>query len=349
MHIDKIDKNFAAEPIEYEGLEIYSAKDSRFQLYGLYDPYNTEGYMRMPDAVAMEVNECARQLYKNTTGGRIRFRTDSKRVFVRSILPVLIRFDHMPRTGVSCFDLYVNGEYYNSFRHKCIDGEKESHIYDSKLSFKTKEMRDILIHFPLYNEVEEVYIGVDEGSTIKHAEEYSHTKPIVCYGSSITQGACASHPGNAYANLLALKYDTDILNLGFSSGARGEIPMMEYLAGLDMGVLVYDYDHNSPTEELAVNHQRGYRIIREKQPDLPIIMITAADRNMALPERKAIIRSTYENALANGDKNVYFIDGEDIYKPVGRSHCTVDAAHPNDVGFLLMADAIGNVLKKIGY
>lgn len=63
-------------------------------------------------------------------------------------------------------------------------------------------------------------------------------------------------------------------------------------------------------------------------------------------QRLEVVKTTYENALRDGDKNVYFIDGRDLMKAVG-SEGTVDDCHPTDLGFASMAKAIGDVLEKI--
>ena len=352
VDISKIDKNFAGEKIQFDGVKLYNARDPLFKIYGLYNAYENESFKRMPHGEAMKMNPNIQSLYTHTSGGRIRFRTDSKRIFLRSILSKITRFDHMPKTGVTCFDLYVDGDYFNSFRHGSYSelgkDSKPENAYDSRITLDDKKMHDILIHFPLYNPVDDVFIGLDEDAVVLPAEDYTHKKPIVFYGSSITQGACASHPGNAYFNILSRRLDTDIINLGFSSGCKGEIPMAEYLANLDMSILVYDYDHNAEsTEELKETHERTFKIIREKQPNLPVIMITASDRMFGIPERKEVIFQTYMNAIEAGDENVYFIDGDTIYAPVGRGLCTVDHIHPNDIGFLMMTHAIEPVIRKI--
>ena len=349
--ISKIDKNFAGEEIASEGMKFYPVRDPRFSIHGLFRPYELPRFQRMPDDVASAVNENVRALYIHTAGGRIRFRTDSERIFLRAVMPHIARHDHMPKTGSSCFDLYADGRYVNTFRHGMLHGlpeiEKTENTYDSGLALHSREMRDILINFPTYNPVDNVYIGLDEDAVIAPAKPYRFEKPVVFYGSSITQGGCTSHPGNAYFNILSRKLDTEIINLGFSSGCHGEDTMAEYLAGLDMSVLVFDYDHNSGYEELKEHHERSFSIIRKRRPELPIIMISAADRRFGVPERKAIIEATYRHALERGDKNVYFIDGMKIYEEVGADYCTVDDIHPNDIGFYQMAKAVEPVLRTI--
>ena len=52
-----------------------------------------------------------------------------------------------------------------------------------------------------------------------------------------------------------------------------------------------------------------------------------------------------EKAKANGD-NVYFIEGMEMFKDF-REFATVDHSHPNDYGFVTMAQAVMEVLKEI--
>lgn len=80
------------------------------------------------------------------------------------------------------------------------------------------------------------------------------------YGSSITQGGCASRPGADYVSVLSRILNVDVVNLGFSGSARGERTMAEYLSALDCSVFVMDYDHNATdATELGKNAQRFFR------------------------------------------------------------------------------------------
>lgn len=64
-------------------------------------------------------------------------------------------------------------------------------------------------------------------------------------------------------------------------------------------------------------------------------------------KRRNVIRTTYEKALAEGDRHVYFIDGETLFEGEWRDSCTVDGVHPNDLGFSRMATVIGNMVGKL--
>ena len=140
-----------------------------------------------------------------------------------------------------------------------------------------------------------------------------------------------------------------MVNLGFSGNAKGEPKMAELIASLDMSVFVYDYDYNAPTaEHLAKTHEPFFKIIRKAQPNLPIIMLSRV--SYASDERANIVKQTYENAKKAGDKNVWFIDGRDLFKDLPFALLTVDHCHPNDLGFYVMyknvMPAIKEALKK---
>ena len=117
---------------------------------------------------------------------------------------------------------------------------------------------------PLYGDVETVNLGLRAGATVSEHTPYKHNTPIVFYGSSITQGACASRPGRAYEAIISRKYDVNFTNLGFSGACRAEESIVDYLATLEMSAFVLDYDHNAPTlEHLKNTHHRLYEKIRE--------------------------------------------------------------------------------------
>jgi lysophospholipase L1-like esterase len=122
------------------------------------------------------------------------------------------------------------------------------------------------------------------------------------------------------------------------------------IARIPMSVFVYDYDHNAPNvKHLADTHAPFFRTIRQARPELPIIMVSRPDFDSNPAEgrvRREIIRTTYEQAKANGDKHVFFVDGETLFGEHDRDACTVDGCHPNDLGFMRMAQTIRPTLAK---
>lgn len=65
--------------------------------------------------------------------------------------------------------------------------------------------REYMLYLSLYDGVTSLAIGVDSLSYISQPELDSpiHEKPVVCYGTSILQGGCASRPGMAHTNILS--------------------------------------------------------------------------------------------------------------------------------------------------
>jgi hypothetical protein len=56
---------------------------------------------------------------------------------------------------------------------------------------------------------------------------------------------------------------------------------------------------------------------------------------------------SYLKARESGDKNVYFIDGFDFWVAPHTYEFSLDSVHPNDAGFIRMADSIGTVVRYI--
>ena len=176
-------------------------------------------------------------------------------------------------------------------------------------------------------------------------------KPILFYGSSITQGGCASRPSNCHCALISRWLDAQQINLGFSGNAKGEAFIAEAIAKLSLSCFVMDYDHNAPTaEHLQNTHEAFFQIIRKAQPKLPVVFVsrpygdTGDYENAA--KRRDIILNTYLNAKNNGDRYVYFVDGMSFFDEIDREAGTVDLLHPNDLGFYLMAKQIVPVVKE---
>jgi hypothetical protein len=222
--------------------------------------------------------------------------------------------------------------------------------YESIIRFKTRELRHFTIHFPTYSNVHALFIGLQQDATVGGGMKYRDLPPVVYYGSSITQGGCTSRPGNIYQNVVSRRLRLDYLDLGFSGSGRAEDLIVDYMAGLPMSAFVSDYDHNAPNAEyLAKTHCKMYQRIREAKPDIPYIMMSRVDFDCGYDEnveRRDVIIDTYRYARAQGDRNVYLIDGEGVFRGKYVDMCTVDGVHPNDLGFALMADAVEATLVR---
>lgn len=351
MELSKIDPNFSIPTeISRPNLIWLDAADSPFVLFGAT---SAKPYCRMPPEVAKTVSEGVLDLCSNTAGIRLRFVTDSPYLAIHAEWAASGCTSRMTLLARFGFDLYEVDEhrYQHFVTPAFVPPVDAPHGYESVVDLGEGGMREYILNFPLYNAVSALFIGVKEGCRFEKPRSYRNEKPVVFYGSSITQGGCASRPGNCYQNFLSRMLDMDYVNLGFSGSGRAEDNMIEYLRGLDMSVFVSDYDHNAPTAAyLRDTHHKLYRAIREAHPHIPYIMISKPDfkGDRAGSEdaaRRAVIMESYLRARESGDNNVYFIDGASFFADDERDACTVDGCHPNDLGFYRMAKRMLPVLQ----
>jgi len=346
-----LDKNMQVEStINCPGLKYFDAEGAPFRIYGVWR--QGEAFARIPSPVCAVFSKIPpedrdKDEYRSSTaGGRVRFITDSPYVAVNVKLQGTYQYMTMSVTGTCGLDLYADNKFVGSYRPSI---HQEDGWFESLISVGGRKKRLITVNLPLYCCVEKIYIGLDENSEIESAPDYTYEKPIVFYGSSITHGACASRPGMNYPAQVCRLIDANHHNLGFGGCAKGEPEIAEYIAGLDMGLFVYDYDYNAPdTQYLKETHEPMFKKIREANPSLPIVMISAPKPtlNSSWAERRAVIQQTYDNAVAAGDKNVYILYGSDLIAGLGEDF-SPDACHPSDLGYYYIAHRLAPVLKRI--
>ena len=365
MNQSVLDANFKFNNIVDcgEQLDWYNFDNQVFSLHGVFYDYENGEFLRLPKSVAKATSVGVEWLANQTSGGRIKFSTDSKIVALKVVEGLCDFKSHIPITGQMGFSLYTDGKYDNTFAPKLSDVEsRKDQLFSFATYFRTihqkpqGEFYDYQLNFPLYSSVKALQIGVIKGSKFTTTKPYDSHLPIVYYGSSITQGACASHPGNEYQGYISRQLNLDYINLGFAGKAKGEQVLAEYISSIPHSIFVFDYDNNAPTlEHLEQTHYAFYKTYRKTCKDTPIIFVTKPNwwrdfpqevwQNKTLPTTK-IIKSTYKKALKEGDKNVYFVDGKTFF---GKEiyNCTVDSCHPNDLGFYLMAKKLTPVIKRI--
>ncbi len=359
LKIEQIDKRFAASEAltkRFPTIKLHELTASPAKVYGLHHTGENGIFARMPVELADSINPSISTLARHTAGGRIRFRTDSPFVAIKAKRLNKFYMRHMPLSGSTGCDIMV-GRGKDMYTIKmCAPIRVDDEWFEDGESVMpkgveyVKEMREITVSLPLYGGLSEFYIGIDENSTILPPEPYTYGK-VCFYGSSVTQGGCATRSSNSFDLIVSRMMDCDVHNLGFSGSGKGEPEVAHYIAGLDLAAFVMDYDHNAPNpEHLEATHKPFFEIVRAAHPDIPVIFMSRVRPETSTREesnkRREVIRATYLDALAKGDKNVYFIDGETVFPADERDFCTVDGAHPNDLGFMYMAKAVMAELKK---
>jgi hypothetical protein len=196
------------------------------------------------------------------TGGQIRFATDSRRIVVsvkNTDGKVNVTMAEIARSG---FDLYCgtpgeDEEFWNTAWP--VPGELE-YTYEI-FNVPEKQVRNFRINLPLYNGVKELFIGLEKNSKILPPVPLKSQQPIVVYGTSITQGGCASRPGSVYTNILSRKLGMEFLNFGFSGNGQNHLEVAEILAQIkNPAMFIMDSEANSISGELVMSGCRSFWI-----------------------------------------------------------------------------------------
>ena len=310
-------------------------------------------YNRLPAKAENMVREAVWGLSHHTAGFHVRFRSDASSIRANwKLTGEELAFPHMAATGVSGLDLYVKRE--DGSWHWLGVGKPDS--IENTVTLVdgiSKNTREYMLYLPLYNGIEFARIGIPDDCEIE-AVPADHRKPIVFYGTSITQGGCASRPGMCATAILGRWLDREIINLGFSGNGRMEPEVARLLAELDPLGYFIDCLPNMTAETVTERAERFVKILREAHPDTPIVLaedrsyedafLVEPNRQRNAESRKAL-RSAYENLIKSGTRNLYYQLAEGQLGSDGEG--TVDSSHPTDLGFYRQAESYRPILEHI--
>ena len=350
----KIDKNMTIKSVDENGLAWLSPDQYPFKLIGFNWFEQDKIFRRFPANPVPAFPEGVESLSNCTAGGQIKFRSDSSRVGIKVKLPASYSMDHMANTGCSGFDLYLGNSERHTFwgvARSGFDVDEYSHEF-AKL--ESSVMRDFTLNFPLYNGVAELSIGLEKNASLVAPTPFIDDRPIVVYGTSIAQGGCASRPGMCYTNILSRKLNRPFINLAFSGSGKGEPEVAEHISRIENpAMFILDYEANCVSaEKLAETLPEFIRILRGKHPSIPMLVVSKVAYAWEVfnpsgaknrEDCKKVEIENVERCQLAGDKNIYFIDGE-FFQGEDFWECTVDGAHPTDLGFYRMAE---NLLPEI--
>ena len=263
---------------------------------------------------------------------------------------------HMPATGVSGLDLYAKADD-GRWRWLAVGQPQGVRSNSATLASGPPDARrEYLLYLPLYNGVSSLELGIPEDRTIARPAPRAtdRRKPIVFYGTSITQGGCASRPGIVHTAILGRRLDRPVINLGFSGNGKMEPEVATLLAELDPSVYVLDCLPNMTAAQLEQRVEPFVRTLRKAHPSTPIVLaedrtysnawLVTAQRQRNSTSRAAL-KAAYDRLQASGVKDLIYLPGDPQLGDDGEG--TVDGSHPTDLGFLRMADAFAEVLGPV--
>jgi len=288
-------------------------------------------------------------LAQQPSGGRIRFRTDSTTVGLAAHNPGFSNMHHMASVGENGFDLYVDGAYLGS---AWPDGE--GRIRKEWRVGRERAMRDITLYLPLYKAVVVEEVILDGAARIEPATPYAVRAPIVYYGSSITQGGCASNAGGSCQAILERRLNMDFVNLGFSGNGLGEPELAEAITELAPSCVVLDFWGNPSAEQYAAALPPFVDILRRKLPRVPILVTSpfyfpaeAANPDVARAQqvKRETARKFVQQRRQAGDRRIVLVDGLKMLGP-HQADGLVDGVHCNSLGFYFNAAGLEPALRK---
>jgi len=320
-------------------------------------------YDRFPARASQTLNPNVWDLSHSSAGLYCKFRTDASEIIVRYTVQGKGSFamSHMPATGVSGVDLYGlshDGEWGwapGTFSFgDTIEYRFAGLGADTVFAGRDCEYR---LFLPLYNTVTWMQIGVRSGRHFT-ALPLQPEKPIVVYGTSIAQGACASRPGLAWTAILERQLDRPLINLGFSGSGKLEKSVIDLMNEIDAKLYVLDCLPNLSSglsgAEVANRIREAVRILQEKHPSVPILLAAHSGGNAGhfidtarrheFQNVNNVLEVTFARMKAEGIQNIYMLSGKDIGLDI---HSTVDGVHPNDIGMEQHAAAYQRAIRAI--
>jgi hypothetical protein len=212
-------------------------------------------------------------------------------------------------------------------------------------SFSLPPSKEYILYLPLYNGIKSIEFGVPKDSSLAKLKPPAPSDYLIFYGTSITQGGCASRPGMAMPAIVSRKLNRPIINLGFSGNGRMEPEIANLLSELNPAVYILDPIWNMNVKLVSERTEPFIHKIRESHPTTPIILVEDSSIYNRPTSKGNILRKIHTKLTAEGDKNLYFLSninmlGED-------REATVDGCHLTDLGMYRQSEVFIKFLKPI--
>jgi len=342
-----------------QGLAWRDASDPAFTVNGLpWFEENGRTFLRFPKRAQSRLREPVWQLSLAPSGGRVRFATDSGtlRLIVHHAADIgSLHMVHFCAVGMSGIDLYEGPPERMTFW--CASRPAPADIKQPYLCEYLKNLprrrREFTLYLPTYVPLASLRIGLDPDATVGPPSPFRLPKPILVYGTSITQGGCASRGGNGFVPLVGRRLGVDVVNLGFSGNGKNEPEVAELIAEVDAACYVVDSAANNTAESMAATLPPFISILRAARPTTPIVLMTRihyANESFSPAASNAALNRTifdqYHRMLEAGDQNVHLFDSAQAIG-LGGNHPSVDGCHLTDEGFRILGEALAPVLARV--
>jgi hypothetical protein len=336
---------------DFNNIKYYGEESFLLEGTFIHDSLKENRYDRLPASYKEIVREPVWDLSKHSSGLSIRFLSNSSVITAKWEVLNNLSMDHMPDTGIKGVDLYFkdNDEWQYINTGVPVGFNNEYKLIENM----DNELREYKVFLPLYDGIKNIEIGVDSLSYVKKPKS-NEKKPIVFYGTSITQGACASRPGMAHTNIISRQLDRDVINFGFSGNGRMEEPIANLISDSNPIFYVIECMPNMYPDLVSSNTIPLIDTIRSKDPNTPIILVdlftsplTALDKNAikGTSEMNNALKTQYDKMINNGYNNIFYLESQSALGDDFEG--TVDAVHFTDLGFIRYSDFLVKKFKEL--
>ncbi len=316
-------------------------------------------FSRLPERAKNKVPETEWDLSGQSAGLSIRFYCNAPEIKIRYAVNGPLQLNHMPATSVSGIDLYAvdsdgrwnfcSGDFaFNDTIVYHYNRIPKDTYHDSGYEYH--------LYLPLYNNVSWLEIGIpgNDKNTLEFVP-VSSEKPIVVYGTSVVQGACATRPALAWTSIIERLLEYPVINLGFSGSAKMEKDVIGYISELDARLFILDcmpnlYDYDK--KWVAGRIMESVKQIRKKH-NAPILLVehtgnsniqTDSMRLKTVTDINEVALYAYQTLQSEGYKNIYFLYSDEFNIPADG---WVDYIHYNDIGMNAHAYTVEKKIREI--
>jgi lysophospholipase L1-like esterase len=318
----------------------------------------TPNYQRLPEEMMEKVRPPLWNLSLHSSGLFIRFSSNAPQIYVRYHPKQEIQMPHMPATGVSGLDLYMldDQNIWEWVRGNYTFSPLVSYSYS--IDNKSSLFHEFLLFLPLYQQIENLKIGIPDTSVLK-LNLPSEKLPLIIYGTSIAQGACASRPGMAWTSILHRNLNIPVINLGFSGNGLLESEIVELMGRNKAQFFIIDCLPNLGPEkgldtiEIKKRIIQTVQILKNHQLEVPILFashpgysdgwVNSSRANVSI-QLNSLLYETIQELQNKGRTDLYILSKDDIGLT---SDDYVDGTHPNDKGMEKYAQAYLKKIKEI--
>lgn len=236
-------------------------------------------------------------------------------------------------------------------------GKGKENSYKISCNKLAGTMHEYMLFLSLYDGLDKLKIGVPEGYSILSPSTDSPRsgRPVIMYGTSILQGASASHPGMSGSNQLVRMLDRQVINLGFSGNALLDMEIAELMAAYpDPGIFVLDNMPNGTPELILEKQKIFYQVLREAHPGVPVVFVENPNypgmrfdegRERFVRSKNEALHRVFDDLVSSGEKNIYLVRAMQM---LGDDNVgTIEGTHFTDIGFTSYAGILAPILETL--